>query len=111
MKVSTRSALLLPSALLLGWSATTLGAPNPIDAVPTKTVNLRDLDLGKADGARTLYDRITSAARTVCRDADRRSMRTCRTHAVEEAVNRVGNPLLSSIHGSAVEGVEEVVLR
>ena len=52
MKISTRSALILSSALLLGWSATTLGAPNPVDAVPTKTVNLRDLDLATADGVR-----------------------------------------------------------
>ena len=44
MKVSTRSALILSTALLLGWSATTLGAPTPVDAVPTKTV--------KFDGSR-----------------------------------------------------------
>jgi UrcA family protein len=110
MKISTRYALSL-GVLLLAGSVAALGAPSRTDEVPTKTVVLRDLDLGTAAGARTLYDRITSAARTVCRDADRLTMRTCRTHAIEEAVGLVGTPLLSSIHRSAGDRVEEVVRR
>jgi UrcA family protein len=110
MKIATGSAFAL-AALLLASSVTALGASSALDEVPAKTVNLRDLDLATADGAQTLYNRITSAARTVCRDIDRRTMRTCRNHAVEEAVSRVGNPLLSSIHRSANGRVAEVVRR
>ena len=110
MKNSTGSALSL-AVLLLAGSAVALAAPRSGDEAPTKIVSLRDLNLGTADGARTLYRRITSAARTVCRDADRRAVRTCRSRAVDVAVSRVGNPLLSSIHRSARDGVEEVVSR
>ena len=110
MKISTRSALVLSTALLLGWSTSALAAVDR-DAVVTKTVKFKDLDIAKADGAQALYDRISAAARAVCRAEPYSSVRDCRAKAVDDAVHGVGNALLSSIHRSAIERVEEVVLR
>jgi UrcA family protein len=107
MRISTTSALSL-AVLLLAGSVVAVGAPRSIDEVPKKTVNLRDLDLATADGARTLYYRITSAARTVCRGAGGMSVRACRNRAVDEAVSLVDNPILSSIHRSAGDRIDVV---
>jgi UrcA family protein len=110
VKISIRSALVLSTCLLLGWSASAFGAV-PDDAVVSKTVKFKDLDISKAGGAQALYSRISAAAREVCRAQPYTSARNCRARAVDDAVVGVGNALLSSIHRSAVERVEEVVLR
>ena len=111
MKIATRTALTLSASLLLGWSATALGAADRVDGFVTKTVKFKDLDVATADGAQALYGRIGAAAREVCRAETYVTVRSCRAQAVEQAVQRVGSPLLSSIHRSEVERVEEVVLR
>lgn len=112
MKVSIRSGLVLSTALLLGWSATTLGAPTRVGEVATKTVKFADLDISTAVGAEELYGRIARAARVVCRDAGFVTVvRACRAQAIADAVRRVGSPLLSSVHRSTIESVEEVVRR
>jgi UrcA family protein len=112
VKTTPRSVLAL-SALLasLGWSATTLAAPSRVGEIATKVVRFKDLDLSTAEGAQTLYERITMAARIVCRDAGYTQERECRARAVDDAVRAVGRPLLSSVHRSTVDRVEEVVLR
>jgi UrcA family protein len=97
--------------LLLGWSGSALGATNSVDGFPTKTVKFKDLDISTAKGAQALYGRIAAAARDVCRAESYATVRSCRAGAVDQAVRGVANPLLSSIHRSAVERVEEVVLR
>ena len=63
MKTSTRSAVILSAALLLGWSTATLAAPSLVGTVATKKVRFADLDISTAEGARTLYERIAAAAR------------------------------------------------
>ena len=110
MKTVTRSALTLCACLLIGLSAPALGAPRDSD-VATKTVRFKDLDLSTSDGAQTLYDRLAAAAREVCRGEMYRFARKCRMRALAEAVSGVGSPLLSSIHRSTIERVEEVVRR
>lgn len=111
MKTTSRSALALSTLLaLLGWSATTLAAPSRVGEIATKVVRFKDLDLSTAEGAQTLYERITQAARIVCRDAGY-EVRECRAHAIDDAVRAVGRPLLSSVHRAAADRVEEVVLR
>ena len=110
MKTTSRSVLALSTLALLGWSATTLAAPSRVGEVATKVVRFKDLDLSTAEGAQTLYERIVFAARIVCRDAGS-EMRECRARAVDDAVRAVGRPLLSSVHRSSAERVEEVVLR
>jgi UrcA family protein len=111
MKTASRSVLALSTLALLGWSATTLAAPSRVGEVATKVVRFKDLDLSTAEGAQRLYERITMAARTVCRDAGAAEVRDCRARAVDDAVRAVGRPLLSSVHRSSAERVEEVVLR
>jgi UrcA family protein len=111
MKTSAQSAVILSASLLLGWSAATLGAPSSVGSIATKTVNFADLDISTADGAQALYERIETAARSVCRDADFKVVRDCRARAIADAVKGVGSPLLSAAHRSTIERVEEVVRR
>jgi UrcA family protein len=111
MKTTARSFLVLSTLVLLGAAASAIAAPSSVGEVATKVVRFKDLDLATAVGAQTLYERITAAARIVCRDAAYTEVRECRARAVDEAVRTVGNPLLSSVHGSTVDRVEEVVLR
>ena len=111
MKTSDRSILIVSTLLLFGSAATTLAAPSRVGEVATKTVRFADLDLSTALGAERLYERIAAAARIVCRGAPHAAVRECRTRAVDDAVSAVGSPLLSSLHRSTAEGVEEVVLR
>jgi UrcA family protein len=111
MKTSARSVVILSAAALLAWSAASLGAPSSVGSVATKTVKFADLDIATADGAQTLYDRIVVAARSVCRDAESKVVRECRTRAIADAVKGVGSPLLSAAHRSTIDRVEEVVSR
>jgi UrcA family protein len=111
VKTSTRYALMLSMTLLVG-SVAALAAPNRDGELATRTVRFGDLDLSTAVGAEELYERITLAARLVCRpSASFKSMHKCRARAVEGAVAGVGSPLLSSVHRSTVDRVEELVRR
>jgi UrcA family protein len=111
MKTSGRSILVVSTLVLFGWTAATVAAPSRANDVATKTVRFGDLDLSTALGAERLYERIAAAARIVCRGAPHGAVRECRTRAVDDAVSGVGSPLLSSIHRSTANGVEEVVRR
>jgi UrcA family protein len=111
VKTSARFAVILSTALLLGWSAVTFGAPTRAGDVATKTVTFADLDISTADGAQALYERIATAARSVCRGEEIRFAHACRTRAIADAVKDVGSPLLSAMHRSTMERVEEVVRR
>lgn len=111
MKTTARSVLALSTLVLLGSSATTFAAPIRADAVATKVVRFKDLDLSTAVGAQTLYERIAAAARVVCRGDVQAHVGECRARAVDEAVRAIGSPLLSSVHSSAADRIEEVVLR
>jgi UrcA family protein len=110
MKTASRFALALSTLSLLAGSATAFGAAR-VGEIPTKKVSFRDLDLSTASGAEALYERITDAAREVCRGIEPKSMRACRTQAVADAVKLVGSPLVSSVHRSTVERVENLVRR
>jgi UrcA family protein len=111
MRTSPRYAVILSAAALLGWSATTLGAPSPVGSIATKTVKFADLDISTAEGAQALYERIVMAARSVCRDADSKVVRECRVRAIADAVSGVDSALLSAAHRSTIERAEEVVRR
>ena len=110
MKVSTRFGLVLSSALLIG-SVSALAAPTPVGEIATKTVKFADLDISTAAGAEALYERIKRAASVVCRDAGLSLVVECQTKAIADAVSGVGSPLLSSVHRSTIDRVEEVVRR
>jgi UrcA family protein len=111
MKTPARSALVLATALSMYWSGAAFSAPSRVGEIATKTVRFADLDISTADGAQELYERIVAAARAVCRDAGARFVYECRTRAVADAVRGVGSPLLTSVHRSTVDRVEEVVRR
>jgi UrcA family protein len=69
-------------------------ADDPL-SIPTVTVSYADLDLSKAEGVRTLYQRIVAAAQQVCASAERdasvaTSRERCAAEAVSRAVTRVG---------------------
>ncbi|HEX7236953.1 MAG TPA: UrcA family protein [Gammaproteobacteria bacterium] len=111
MKTASRSLLVLSAFTSLGWSTATLAAPSVVGEVATRVVRFKDLDLSTAEGAEMLYERIALAARIVCRDAAYTEIRECRARAVDDAVRKVARPLLSSVHRSTLDRVEEVVLR
>jgi UrcA family protein len=111
MKVSIRSVLALAPLLAFGFPFAAHAAANSAGAFATKTVRFHRSELATAAGAQALYERIAAAARVVCRSEPIAAVRACRTRAVDDAVRAVDSALLSSIHGSAAERVEEVVLR
>lgn len=114
MTISARSslwALSTGAVLALATAMPAVAAPVLDREVVSKIVRFKDLDLATAPGAEALYGRIVSAARAVCREQMHGLHVDCRTRAVDDAVRDVGSPLLSSIHRSMTEKVEEVVNR
>lgn len=63
--------------------------------VQTMKVQIDDLDLSRSPGARTLYRRITSAARLVC------GTNTCIEQAIDRAVKQVNAPTLTRLRFGA----------
>jgi UrcA family protein len=80
---------------------------------PSKTVLAADLDAAKPEDVQTLYDRIRSAARIVCRreysaawDLKRIFHRQqCFERAVDQTVAEVGVPQLTALHRGEIERV------
>lgn len=100
-----------PMFLLTAFCGATVAslsnADSPADPTRAVAVAYADLDLSKDAGAQALYRRIRAAARAVCRAADRdfdlearRSQRACVREAVDDAVTRIGNASLTSLHSS-----------
>ncbi|MBM0106810.1 UrcA family protein [Steroidobacter sp. S1-65] len=74
-------------------------------AVPSVKVSYRDLDISKPWGLEVLYSRIQHAARGVCsldqtpRELARAHVaRTCYRAAIDNAVNQINRPMLTSLH-------------
>jgi UrcA family protein len=70
---------------------------------PSITVRYADLDLSRAAGAQTLYQRINGAARSVCGDQGRRieeqhQWKSCYRGAIADAIVKVNSPLLTLLH-------------
>jgi len=74
------------------------------DGLPSQTVKYGDLDIAKPAGAATLYGRIVSAARNVCRADDNKSWdsgsrdRACVHDAVASAVTKVNQTSLFVVY-------------
>jgi UrcA family protein len=101
MKTFIRSAAVFAAfvSLMLSTEAFNASAQEAArGATPSKTVRFADLDMSKPAGAETLYDRIRSAARFVCRGMTEIDAGKCRANAVEAAVEGVGSPLLTELH-------------
>jgi UrcA family protein len=92
---------------LIASSAQVLAGPAARHSLdPSVTVRFADLNLSSAEGARTLYGRIRSAAKTVC--GPRQSIaefgrmgawKRCYRTAIDEAVTQVDRPTLTALHG------------
>lgn len=90
------------AVLLAGHALSASGATLDKEA-PRRVVHYSDLNIGNADGAATLYSRITIAAREVCEPelsswqvAFTRDTYRCRQQSVERAVSEVNAPALTS---------------
>jgi UrcA family protein len=113
MSFSARALVSLASGVAFALTVVTpaSAAPAADRTVVSKVVRFKDLDIATASGAEALYERIVSAAHDVCREEAYTLARGCRTRAVADAVEGVGSALLSSIHRSITDNVEEVVKR
>ena len=98
---------------LMGIAAGTAVAQTPPDDKASEAVSYADLDLSKAEGARTLLYRIDRAARRACGPEPTYSpllpraasfYRDCVIDAAGAAVSRIDAPLLTAMHGEHQPG-------
>ncbi len=89
-------------ALITLASAAASAGPQGADEVRSEKVNFSDLNVNTLAGVNVLYDRIAHAARLVCAPADeskhRGEFNQCYQTAIDAAIARVNNPLLSAVH-------------
>ncbi|HWK73295.1 MAG TPA: UrcA family protein [Povalibacter sp.] len=89
------------AALSCGALAATAGTPLPENSV---VVRYDDLNLANPAGIQTLYRRIRTAAKVVCGGSESRSVQAmylasqCRERAIDDAVGKVNNRILSAMH-------------
>jgi len=101
------------TALFFGLSAQTLGDEARSGAQSSKAINASDLDMEKPEDVQTLYERIRTAARIVCRtetsnlwDVKRvLHKQQCFEATVDNVVNGVAQPELTAVHRGEIERV------
>jgi len=87
--------------LALGFQSAQAASPQN---VPSVVVHFGDLDLSRSEGAAVLYQRLRSAAETVCAPLDDRgvarhmSFKACVQGAISTAVARVDRPELTAYY-------------
>ena len=83
------------------FGAIPAGAADSTGNPPAHPVSYKDLDMTRPAGAETLYQRIKSAADTVCAPLNGKqviekvSRNACVTSAVERAIKQVNEPMLT----------------
>lgn len=105
------AACALATAAGLG-SPAIAAAAQPDAGVPQMTVYYSFRDLASDPGTHALYERIVSAARTVCQGSDSRDLgefaasRECQREAVSRAVHQIGSARLAAVysHKAATRG-------
>jgi len=71
---------------------------------PAVIVNFSDLDIARGSGVETLYQRLRTAAKTVCGEKDTRNLtvmqewRACYKEALDGALQKVNNASLDKLH-------------
>lgn len=113
-------ALLLGSAALTSSSQAFAAEPSAFDTdgAPSRTISVRDLDLGEPGHLPILYARLQRAALAVCDDtvrAERRLHRRvpagwrdeCVRSAVDDAIRTVNDQRLTALHGRSSPLVAE----
>jgi UrcA family protein len=102
--------------LIFGLAATATGRESPVDRddAQRRTVSAIGLDVERLPDAETLYRRIRTAAQSACRaqralwDGKRvLHHKRCVERAVEDAVLRAEQPLLTTVHRSFGERLAE----
>jgi UrcA family protein len=92
------------AAAALSGSSTIAAAAEPALEVPQTTLHYSLRDLSTDQGTRALYQRIVSAARSVCPgwnslDLDEFAASTeCQSAAVARAISEIGNARLATVH-------------
>lgn len=89
-----------------------LGALEAVADEPRSvTVSFADLNIENPAGAKVLYQRIQSAARSVCGPMDtrflevRQATRKCYQEAITGAVSQVDNETLTALHAAKWKGL------
>jgi UrcA family protein len=81
------------------------GAATPDPDAPSIVVKYDPASLNSDAGARALYARLAKAAAEVCPNYDplfiSRAVRVCRSHAIENAVEKVHNERLAAVYRGA----------
>jgi UrcA family protein len=105
MRQSRVRALVLVGCVLGIGTSMVQAAPAAAD-VPSVAVQYSTWDLASDEGARNLYSRIASAARTVCPDSNSRDLneyarsKSCRSEAIARAVHDVRSPRLAAVYST-----------
>jgi UrcA family protein len=100
--------------LTLSWGAMSIAADES-DA-PQAVVKFGDLNLSNPQGAAALYHRIWSAAVTVCRPQDDRSLasksrvQSCVHKAIAEAVTKVDRDELFAVYNAKSRQLRPIVV-
>jgi UrcA family protein len=89
-------------------SVPTICAATDSSDVPSVVVKFADLNLSNPEGVAVLYRRINAAARDVCRSYDIHSgtdrlpgsSDPCVRKALQDAINKVGQPALSAMYNA-----------
>jgi UrcA family protein len=111
MNTTIRTKMYLAATCAIATAAlcTTVSTAVKAEDVPSKTVRFSDLDIGKTDGAKTLYSRIHAAARDVCEKSTgtdpilRVAFKACVETAVDKAVKEVNAPMLTQLRFGSTE--------
>ena len=95
--------------LALVTLASAAASANPHEnQISKEKVNFADLNLNTIAGINVLYERITRAARLVCAPADsyrdHGEFTKCWRAAMDAAIAKVNNPLLTAVHESRQVG-------
>jgi UrcA family protein len=94
------SIVLMSCAVVIAAGKANAGEPE----LPQRIVSYADLNLNSTAGAKTLYQRIRTAAKAVCGSPYERmhrmqkAARACVQHAIDDAVTQVGNRNLTALH-------------
>ncbi len=108
MRKRTASALLVASMAIAGHaSAARIITSHPAAESKSMTVELGDLNPSERAGAATAYQRLRSAAKSVCGNpigrvpiSQRLQNNACADQSLDDAIQQVGTKLLQEIHSS-----------
>jgi UrcA family protein len=109
--IKSMTSVIASSVVTLGCMgfATSSQAAEPGEAL-TKIVAYGDLNLDSDQGAKVLYARLRTAARSVCSPFESRELtaeliwQTCFDHAVSAAVTQINKNKVTALHNRTIGG-------